>query len=250
MPELNALPSDCLSELMLDEWAAGELSPDDAQRCEAHLAQCSACRSRKLALEQANASFYAEAPTFEALSRLVPSKPKAPQPASNLRWLSAPLLAACAALAFLAVQKPEQRVPTEQTRAKGAPRVGYYVKRGDEVTRGDSATVVHPGDAVRFVYSADRPYYLAIFGADARGVGVYFPSGRTAQPISAGQDVALDFSVELDDTLGRERVTALFCPEAFEIEPVQDALSSGSPLAASLASCEHAVFELNKQRTP
>jgi hypothetical protein len=59
--------------------------------------------------------------------------------------------------------------------------------------------------------------------------------------------LALDFSVALDDTLGRERVTALFCPEAFQIEPVQSALSSGGALPPALASCQTAGFELNKQ---
>jgi hypothetical protein len=251
MHELNAV-SECLSELVLDEWSAGELSPSDQQRCEAHLAQCSACRARKFGIEQANMAYYAEAPTFQALSRLAPASKAKQQPkaTSNLRWLSAPLLAACAALAFLAVRQPEQPAPLHETRGKGAPRIGYYVKRGEDIQRGDSATIVHPGDAVRFVYSADKAYYLAIFSADGSGVGVYFPSGRTAQLVSAGQDVALDFSVELDDSLGGERVTALFCPEAFEIEPVQNVLSSGSSLPASLANCERAGFELSKQRAP
>jgi hypothetical protein len=258
MPELGSIPSDCLSELVLDEWSAGELSAEQAQRCETHVAGCAACRARKLALEQANTTFYSEAPSFDALKRLAPApKPKPARPLANVRWLSAPLLAACAALAFIAVRQPQQpeqpgpsQTPALETRGKGAARIGYYVKRGDAVTRGDNATVVHPHDAVRFVYSADRAYYLAIFSADASGVGVYFPNGRTAQPIAAGQDIALDFSVELDDTLGRERVSALFCPEAFEIGPVQSALSTGSPLPAAVSSCERAGFELNKQRAP
>lgn len=249
MPELEAIPSACLSELVLDEWSACELSPEQEQRCEAHLAGCAACRARKLALEQANATFYSEAPSFPALKRLAP-KPKPARKLAAVRWLSAPLLAACAALAFIAVRQPDQPTPPAETRGKGAPRIGYYVKRGDAVTRGESATAVYPHDAVRFVYSADRAYYLAIFSADASGVGVYFPNGRTAQQVAAGQDIALDFSVVLDNTLGRERVTALFCPEAFEIEPVQGALSTGSPLPASVASCERAGFELNKQRAP
>ena len=254
MPELDAIPSDCLSELVLDEWSAGELSPGEQQRCEAHLASCSACRTRKLALEQASSTFYSDAPTFEALKRLAPAPKPKPKPVSKLvrlRWLSAPLLAACAALAFIAIRAPEPSTPLQETRAKGgAPRIGYYLKRGDQIARGENATVVYPRDSVRFVYTADRAYYLAIFSADARGVGVYYPNGRTAQLVKAGQDIALDFSVELDDILGRERVTALFCPEVFEIPPVQSALSSGSPLPASLASCERASFELNKQHAP
>jgi hypothetical protein len=236
---------------VLDELGAGELSPEAQQRCEAHLAECSACRARKLALEHANATFYAAAPDLGTLSRIAAarsaSEPAGRRAPTKVGWIAAPLLAACAALGFLAVQKPPLPAPSADTRTKGAARLGYFVKRGETVTRGEGTTVVHPRDAVRFVYSVDRAYYLAIFSADAHGVGVYFPSTRSAQLITAGQDVALDFSVQLDDTLGRERVTALFCPEPFEIDPVQSALSSGSALPASFASCERAAFELNKQ---
>jgi hypothetical protein len=68
--------------------------------------------------------------------------------------------------------------------------------------------------------------------------------------VAAGQEVALDFSVQLDDTLGRERVTGLFCPEAFDVDGVQSALSSGSALPESLARCERVGFELNKRKAP
>jgi hypothetical protein len=251
MHELNASPSECVSELELDELLAGELSAADQQRCEAHLATCSACRARKQAIEQTNSAFYAQAPSFAALSRLTGAvAPKPARSRSNLRWLGAPLLAACAALGFIAMRSGDQPAPAHETRSKGAPRLGYYVKRGESVSRGESATVVHPGDALRFVYSADRSYYLAIFSADARGVGVYFPSGPSAELVSAGQEVALDFSVALDETLGRERVTAMFCPEAFDVDAVQSALSSGSALPAQLARCERVGFEINKLRAP
>ena len=150
MSELDAIPAECLSELVLDEWAAGELSAEEQQRCEAHLASCEVCQARKRALEQANTAFYSEAPTFDALERLAP-KPKRVRTLNQLRWLSAPLLAACAALAFIAVQKPDQPAPLAETRTKGAPRLGYYLKRGDSVIRGEPATALYPRDAVRFV---------------------------------------------------------------------------------------------------
>lgn len=230
---------------------AGELSASERERCAQHLLQCSSCQARKQAIEQASSAFLAQAPDFKALSGITRAaarpKPARTRSASTLRWLSAPLLAACAALAFLVARPGEEPSATEVTRSKGGPRIGYYVKRGEDVQRGQVADVVHPGDALRFVYSADQAYYLAIFSADARGVGVYYPSGAQAERIAAGQEVALDFSVALDDTLGRERVTALFCPEPYAIEPVQSALSSGAALPPALAHCQTAGFELNKQ---
>ena len=186
-----------------------------------------------------------------AHSRLLEAEKRHPVRAQRkLRWLGALLLPAFGVLAFLAVRQPESAQLAPHTRTHSAPRIGYYVQRGDEVTRGERATLVYPRDAVRFFYSADRAYYLAIFSANARGVAVYFPTGRTAQHVSAGRDVELDVNVELDDTLGRERVTALFCPETFEIEPVQTALASGAALPATIASCPRASFELTKQRAP
>ena len=254
MHDLNPMPTGCLSELELDEWSTGELSPSDRERCEQHVQQCSACQARKQALEQANAAYLAEAPDFSALSKLTRAAQSNVRPItrkrSSLRWLATPLLAACAALAVVALRPSDKPTATELTRSKGGPRLGYYVKRGENVQRGQGSDVVHPGDALRFVYSADRAYFLAIFSADAKGVGVYFPSGPNAERVAAGQEIALDFSVALDDTLGRERVTALFCPETFEIEPVQSALSSGGSLPPALASCQTAGFELSKQAAP
>jgi hypothetical protein len=255
MHDLNANAGPCLSELELDEWLAGELSASEQQRCAQHLQNCSACTARKQAIEQANRPYLAQAPDFNALSALTgaellePNQPRPVRARSSLRWLGAPLLAACAALAFSALRPNVQPSSSELTRSNGAPRLGYYIKRGDKITRGEGVASVQPGDALRFVYSADREYYLAIFSADAHGVGVYFPSGAQAERVAAGQDAALDFSVELDETLGRERVTALFCPEAFNVEQVQSALSSGAALPSALASCQSVGFELNKQRT-
>lgn len=251
MHELNPTLAGCVSELELDEWLAGELSPSDRERCEQHVQQCSACQARKHAIEQANAAYLAGAPDFSALSKLTGAPPsnvrRITPKRSSWRWLATPLLAACAALAFVALRPSDNPSAGATTRSKGGPRLGYYVKRGESVQRGQSSDAVHPGDALRFVYSADQAYFLAIFSADAHGVGVYFPSGPKAERVAAGQEVALDFSVALDDTLGREKVTALFCPETFQIEPVQSALSSGGSLPPALASCLTAGFELNKQ---
>lgn len=260
MQQLDTTPPDHLTDLELDEWAAGELSPSDQQRCEAHVAECAACRARKLALAQASAAFYAQAPDFPALARRVkgmraaPSKrvgaTQAARSRRPWRWLAPPLLAACAAIGFIALQPTVHAPVASETRSKGKPRLGFFVKRGEEITRGDTGTPVYPGDALRFVYSIDRPYYLAIYSADARGVSVYFPNSQLAHQLTVGQDVALDFSVELDDTVGRERLIGLFCPEAFAVERVQSALTSTSSLPDALAGCQRVELQLNKRAHP
>jgi hypothetical protein len=266
MQQLNSASSACLTDLEIDEWLAGELSPLEQQRCDAHVAQCATCLARKLAIEQTSDAFYAQAPDFSSLSAQVKAQraalvsrlgaTQAARSRRRWRWLAPPLMAACAAVGFIALQ-PAVRAPDARetpggsdTRSKGKPRLGFFVKRGESITRGDPGTPVFPGDALRFVYSIDRPYYLAIYSADARGVSVYFPNTPLAHPLSVGQDVALEFSVELDDTVGRERLIGLFCPEAFAVERVQSALTSTSSLPDALAGCQRVELQLNKKAHP
>ena len=169
---------------------------------------------------------------------------------SSWRWLTPPLLAACAAVGFIALRPAVHAPVASDTGSKGEPRLGFFVKRGDIVTRGDRGTAVFAGDALRFEYSIDRPYYLAIYSADARGVSVYFPNSQLAHQLTLGQDVGLDFSVELDQTVGRERLIGVFCPEPFAVERVQSALTSSSSFPDALASCQRVELELNKKSHP
>jgi len=250
MQQLSAIGPDCLSELEIDEWLAGELSAAEVQRCALHVERCSDCLQRKRAIEGANAQFYAQSPTFGALRDHVASRAPAARPTrrtSRWRGATAPLALACAGLAALLLWRPgaELEAPDE-TRTKGGPRLGYFVKRGDAVVRGDEGVTVRPGDSLRFVYSAERASYFALVSVDARGASVYYPATARAVALPAGQDLALEFSVELDDAPGAERVIGVFCSQAFEIEPARSALAAGAPLPAALASCQRAELELKK----
>jgi hypothetical protein len=80
---------------------------------------------------------------------------------------------------------------------------------------------------------------------DARAASVYYPTGPRAAAVRAGNDVALDFSVELDGQLGEERVYALFCETAVEIEPLRAALSETARLPET-AGCQAEVIVLQK----
>jgi hypothetical protein len=89
---------------------------------------------------------------------------------------------------------------------------------------------VHPGDLLRFTYTSRQDAHLALINVDQQAVTVYFPSGgSTSQPIRAADKQALDFSVELDDRTGTERVFAVFCPEPFSLAAAMDGLRGPQP---------------------
>jgi hypothetical protein len=112
-----------------------------------------------------------------------------------------------------------------ETRLKGGPSLGYFVKRTGHVWAGDPGTVLQPGDLLRFTYTTERDSYLAVLDQDARSTQVYFPSGARAAFVRSGVAAVLDFSVELDATPGEERVYALFCDTSVEIAPVRASLA-------------------------
>jgi hypothetical protein len=255
----------CISNLEFDEWLAAELDAESALRCERHAAGCARCAERRAQFERDAATFHAQAPRFDpaairarqatqAGATPAPvaeptSRTAARQRASRLPQLSA-ALAACAALAaaLALLLRPVESGP--RTRAKGAPHLGFFVKRAEQVARGEDATPLHPNDLIRFVYSADRSYYFALFDLDARTASVYFPSTPGAQQVRPGNDMPLDFSVQLDAQLGTERVIGVFCAEPFEVEAVRSALASAAPLPAAIERCERAELTLHKRAPP
>lgn len=230
-----------LSNLELDEWHAGELDAAARTRCEAHLAQCAHCRARRAQFAREASEFFAEAPNF-----VPPQRTPAPQPRAARLWFVGTLAALAAGIALIAW--PASR--GAGTRPKGAAHLDFFIKRGELVRRGESGEQVHPGDLLRFVYSAGEPKFLGVFGLDANGASVYFPNGHAALRVHPGNDVALDFSVELDAQLGTERVLGVFCPEPFALEPVRAALASSAPLPAAMSACAREQITLEKVAQP
>jgi hypothetical protein len=255
-----------LSELVLDEWAADELSALERGRVAGHLAICEHCRERHEALERDRRAFLAAAPSFHVHAARFVSSPAdraAVEPAeAELRpsserelaprrlRLAARQSALLVASSFVAMAAAALLVvwighSGERTSVKGQPHIGWFVKRGDQVRRGRADEPLHPSDELRFVYSSDAPRYFALFNLDARSAAVYFPSGSSGVRVRSGSDVALGFSVELDDQLGTERVWALFCEDTFEVEPLRAALLATGRLP-ELPGCIAEVVALQK----
>jgi anti-sigma factor RsiW len=229
-----------ITDLVLDEWLTGELSPEAHARADAHFAGCERCRDKRAAYQAEHAAFLAQAPV---LKRPVAALPKAPKPWSKLMMAGAGVLAAAAAALLMLPAAPGIEPPG--TRRKGGPSASFFIKHGERVTRGVSGATVQPGDALRFTYTSDAPVHLALLGLDARSASVYFPSGARAVRMAAGRDVALEFSVVLDDQLGEEHIHALFCSEPVELDPLRAQLQSTRALNLP-ASCTAQRIVLHK----
>jgi hypothetical protein len=242
-------PVECVSDLVLDEWASGELDAATRERTERHIAGCPRCEARHAAFEQTRVEFGAAAPTFEAHARrFVPQRPARNAVAARTgltrrrAWTAggAAAVLAIAAAVVIAIN------PVEQTRLKGGPTIGYFVKRGERTQPGEVTTVVRAGDLLRFTYSSAQDRYFALFNRDGKSASIYYPEGAQGIRVKAGTNVALEFSVQLDDAPGPEEVHALFCGQSFELAPLRAALNDTGRLPVP-AGCQHRVLVLPKE---
>jgi hypothetical protein len=267
---LRTLPEGCLSDYRRDKLLARELSPDEERAARAHVAGCARCAERVREAEGDAARFAGEAPRWgEVAAAVAPERlPGVPEllRARRRRFLglaSAGMAAAAAAVLLLVVRGPAPpssgtgagaSVGVEAgTRTKGRPRprIGFFVKRGGAVWAGGPAETLRPGDAVRFTYSSDALRFLAIVGVDGKGQGhVLYPSAAKAARAPAGRQVALPESVVVGAVRGRERVLAVFCDRAIDVEPLQRAWLANLNGAAVPEGCTHDVLTWDQQDGP
>jgi hypothetical protein len=261
MPDVTNT-SQCASELAIDEALTGELPMHALSQLERHREQCAQCHARWDGIVRERATFLSTAPSFEALGARV-ERAQRRRAARRTPGLALGVLAtgAAAAAVLLLVRAPDAGVapdarPGSETgnpaaeRSKGGPRIGFFIKRGTLVRAGHNGAVVQPGDRLRFVYSSDTPRHLALFNLDGRGSSTYYPPQPTAARVGAGREVALDFSVELDDYVGDERVFAVFCEAPFELEPLRHELAQHNALRARAGCVVDSLRLVKKEPSP
>jgi hypothetical protein len=256
----------CVSDLRFDSWYAGELGPAEARAIEAHLNSCADCRQRHGELRAQAEDFLARYPQDVRMangSRIVPSDGR-----PRRVWRRAVIamsggLAAAAGFVWLALLPAKggsswwtltgRAQPTERrdeaagvTRVKGGARLGFVVKRGSRILEGHDGLVVHPNDRLRFSITCSEPRHVAILSRDATGlVSEYFPGDGRSRAFGVSRDVLLDSSVELDDTLGMERIIAVFCAEAFDVAPLAAMLAKDDAIRVA-ANCSLDALEVRK----
>jgi hypothetical protein len=230
----------CLSDLMFDAWFGGEIEAATGQQLEAHVADCTRCAQRHELLHAERAAFLEREQSWETFHARH-ANGVSTRASRRALWAYGAALAACACLAIIA-----QRAPVA-VRSKGGARIGAYVKHGEHVVAAIDGDTVEAGDFLRFTYSSDVPVYFALLNWDARSAAKYYPAGDLTVRLPAGRDVALDFSVELDDAPGTERVHGLFCDRPQRLEPVRAMLQAGGGLSA-LPHCRIDVLTLQKRK--
>jgi hypothetical protein len=219
-----------VSPLALERLAAGDLAGDALASARAHLGDCAPCAGRLAALELDTAGFAARGDHGARLDAIAAGLSPAHARRSRRRYLAlaAGIAGAIAAAGVLVALEPgrgrssgdipghEARDPHGHERRKGG--AGLTVIRRSPDGRIDELAAdspVHPGDAVRFRVSAPEDGFVGVLGIDAAGVvSPYAPAGPALEPIAGGPAVVLDGSIILDDTLGPERIVAVFCAEA------------------------------------
>lgn len=197
-----------VSELAVDRLLAGEIAGPDADAMRDHAASCARCGGLFAEAVAAQRAFAADRPALAL-------------PAPHVRHRTAVAMSAGAALAAalaVVIAWPHGGAApaapaAAAVRTKGTAIVGFYVAHGTDVRRGALRETVMPGDRVELYTTTTAPAWFAAISDDATGTRTVYVA---PQQIEAGPERVLPAAIELDDALGAETVTGVFCPSAFD----------------------------------
>ena len=222
-----------LSSEAIDLLLLAALSPPEANEAKQHLDGCDDCRGRWRELNDDKQRF--EQFVFARTLPKVEARVAADRAGFFGRFklqLLLPILGVAAALAIVASMGPgtqtEDDVYVGIKGGQSQPTLELFAVRGSggsfPVTAG---VTLQPRDKIRFVVNPAGAKYLIVASRDGAGVfSVYHPYGaQQSQPVAAVKaKLELPDSVELDATLGAERVVAAFSEEPVSAQKVEAAL--------------------------
>lgn len=194
-----------LSDLALERVLAGEV--DAAE----HLEVCAVCRKR-----------VDEARAFQPVGAREPARPWG--------WVAGAVALAAGIVAAVMLTRTEAE-PRPEFVARGGFSFEIHAHDGQASRAVDDGSTVHPGERIGFRVAAPRPGELLVFGRDATGeTYLCYPQGGggASAPLAASDTVtALDEAIRLDDVLGTEQITAVFCSRRFTLDELGDTLPDG-----------------------
>jgi Putative zinc-finger len=234
----------CASRLAFDRYLAGELDPIRATELELHASECARCRALLAELRRGAEQFQAVLP--EPLISRVRERDQR----RTKRWMRTPLWAAaalaCSSL-WLVLMRPARDPLADGARSKGGARITFYVLHDGAVRPGLDGERVHPGDAIEFAYTSERPVYLAILSIDgAQRASAYYERDGRAAALPAARRAVLDRSTVLDATLGPEIVYALLCSQPLAVAPLLRALEAAPERRLAAPDCAIERIDLIK----
>jgi hypothetical protein len=230
-------------DLLLEQYALGELPDSERVEVEAALASDPLLRSRLAALKASNEEILAEARPAEVAAairrRMVSSM--GPRRAGAA---SAPFLTAAAAVLVLVGAALARGIlfPSVDglTRAKGgATGISIFRKAAAGPVELRDGSLAAEGDILQIKYSSGEARYGAIFSLDGRGTLTWHLPAKDAGPgaplLSRGEE-ALSSAYELDDAPGFERFFFISSKSDFDLEAAAHALRELAASGASAAS--------------
>lgn len=236
----------CLSDLDIDRLLAGEL---DGTPAVVHVEGCARCAARKAALE-ADAARFDEEIFVQGLAARAARQARTAR--KQLPWRG--LLGAVAAAVLVVAVLP--RGAPSGIRTKGGGALELIAKRDDgSVERVLPGDALAPGDAIRFDVQAPPDAWVAIVGVDSAQVVTPYVAGAV---LPKGREV-LPGSIVLDETLGAERIVAVFCEKPVPTDRLVEAgkralvAAGGDPAAVvelGVADCAQSSVLIRKVEKP
>lgn len=246
-----------LSQETLDLLQLQALDATRTTEAKAHLDGCAACKGRFDELAK-DAQHFEQFVFARSLPKVEERAQKKPLFAfGGFKWL-VPALGASMAVALIAgvIVRSEGGTETEDEVYIGmkgqAPELAVYALRANsqrfEVHKG---TAMKPGDRMRFVVNPGKDRYVMIASRDGAGVfNVYYPfNGKTSASLEGPPVGRLELpgAVELDDTLGEERLVAVFSETPVNAADVDAALRA-DPADPHLNGARFLTLTFTKQK--
>jgi hypothetical protein len=220
----------CPSEFTIERWRQGELGAAPRSEVVAaddiatHVGACVSCATRVKDLAAPPPPMDLDA--IWNAARAVGEPDDEPRPAMPVtgagragfrtwsrRRLTAVFLPLAAAAAMTVAWWPSTSPDVPKGRGEWALRVLVKVHGRETIAEATSGVRLAAGDRLRFETWTNWPRgYVALIGLDAAGVvSAWAPTEGPTVEVPGGRHFLMDSAIELDDTLGPERVELIGC---------------------------------------
>ncbi|HET9988984.1 MAG TPA: hypothetical protein VFQ65_10690 [Kofleriaceae bacterium] len=229
-----------VSDLRWDRLLAGELADVERAEALAHAEACPACAARRTEIQAG----------FDAFANVAPALP---QRAPRYRMVAsiAAVVVAAAAVVFV-VRSPSHPVTGgERTKGGDGPQLMLAAGPRERLAPVMSGDRVQPGDSLQAAYTTTRDGFGAVVALDGSGAATaYVPSeGDAMVALPRGTLRSFPGSTILDDVVGAQVVTIVWCETARPIAPLVAELHATGSVTAP-AGCTVDRIELEVRRAP
>lgn len=213
-----------LHELGLEAYVSGSLDADAMAQVDTHLATCPICQAM-VADARADDRLPLPAWTPKAEVQTVPDAANRPWRA----WMAPISVVAAALVAFLVMPTPSSDVvapdDTDVMRSKGMVQLGVWADEGPSSRRIGDGQFAFADDRLGFELSTSKDGWFLVVGVDDDGQAwLGYPQDGSQRAVSVQatqQPEDLGAAVQLDGTLGSERIVGLLCDKPLSFGDVE-----------------------------